>query len=470
MTKSTWQPDLSDFSGPRYLALASALERDIASGRLGAGERLPTHRDLAWQLGVTVGTVSRGYAEALRRGLLTGEVGRGTFVSGDVVSAFNPAPIHPMPMRGGNAAGLINMSANLPPISIQKDMFADMMRELADDPALAQHLVYPPYVGTEPVRQAAARWLSETALPVTADRVFVTAGCQQALMVAFHLAARPGDTVLVERLTYPGVKALAHMMQVRLVGVDMDEDGITPDSLDTVCRSHAPKLLCMVPTLQNPMNSIMSDERRRAVAEVADRHELPILEDGIYNFLDEHRATPVTAYTKTPGYYVTSMSKSVSSALRTGLLIAAPDMRDAITRLMGASCLHAPNLMAEALRRWIDNGTVAHSEQAVRQDIARRQALAREKLQGLKFDTHEFGFHMWVHLPEPWRPLEFSLAAEERGIAVAPAEAFAIGREQAPFAVRISLTGPRDLAELAKGLDILAALLDTAPAPTPAFV
>ena len=109
---------------------------------------------------------------------------------------------------------------------------------------------------------------------------------------------------------------------------------------DTVCRSHAPKLLCMVPTLQNPLNSIMSDERRRAIVEVADRHGLPILEDGIYNFLDEHRATPVTAYTKTPGYYVTSMSKSISAALRTGLLIAAPDMRDPITRLMGASCLH----------------------------------------------------------------------------------------------------------------------------------
>ena len=72
--------------------------------------------------------------------------------------------------------------------------------------------------------------------------------------------------MLVERLTYPGVKSLAHMMQVRLVGVDMDEDGITPASLDTVCRSHAPKLLCMVPTLQNPLNSIMSDERRRAIA------------------------------------------------------------------------------------------------------------------------------------------------------------------------------------------------------------
>jgi len=458
MTKSSWQPHLDAIAGPRYLALAQALERDIVAGRLEPGERLPTHRDLAWHLGVTIGTVSRGYAEALRRGLLTGEVGRGTFVRGDVVSALHPAPIHPVPMRGGNAGGLINMSANMPPISVQKDMFADMLRELAADDRLEEQLTYPPYVGTDAVRQAVARWLSETAFPVGPEQVFITAGCQHALMVAFHLAARPGDTILVERLTYPGIKSLAQMMQVRLVGVDMDDDGITPESLDLACRSHQPKLLCIVPTLQNPLSSIMSDERRRAIAEVAARHGLPILEDGIYNFLDSHSATPVSAYAQVPGFFVNSMSKSVASSLRTGFLIAPVDQRDHIVRLMGASCLHAPNLMAEAVRRWIDTGMVAKSEEAVREDVARRQILAREKLKGFRIEAHDHGFHLWLHLPEPWRPLEFSHAAEERGVAIAPAEAFTIGRESAPFAVRVSLTGTRDLAELAKGLDILLGL------------
>jgi DNA-binding transcriptional MocR family regulator len=470
MTKSSWQPDLSVYSGPRYLALARALERDIAAGRLEPGERLPTHRDLAWQLGVTVGTVSRGYAESLRRGLLTGEVGRGTFVRGDVVTAFSAAPLHPAPMRGGNAAGLINMSGNVPPITEQKSMFAAVMRDLADDDDLDRHLIYPPYCGTDEVRQAAARWLSDTVVPVGPDQVFVTAGCQHALMVAFHLAARPGDTVLVERLTYPGLKSLAQMMQVRLVGVDMDTDGIMPDALDAACRTHAPKLLCVVPTLQNPGNTVMSDDRRRAIADVAARHGLPILEDGIYNFLDEHRSTPLMAYAKVPGFFVTSVSKSISAALRTGFLIASADHREPIVRLMGASCLHAPNLMAEATRRWIDSGEITRSEQVVRQDISQRQALARTKLKGIDMDTHEHAYHVWARLPEPWRPLEFTRAAEERGIAVSPAEVFTIGREPAPFAVRISLTGPRDLDELATGLDILTGLLDSAQSPARAVV
>ena len=470
MTKSSWQPDLTVFKGPRYLALASAVESDITAGRLKPGERLPTHRDLAWHLGVTVGTVSRGYAEALRRGLLTGEVGRGTFVRGDVVPSFNSVTLNPLPIRGGNEAGLINMGANVPPITEQTKMFRDMLRELADDEELDRQLIYPPYVGTGPARLAAAQWLSDTAFPVSPEEIFITSGCQHALMVAFHLMARPGDTVLVERLTYPGLKSLAHMMQVRLVGVDMDDDGIMPDALDAACRGHAPKLLCIVPTMQNPRNIVMSDERRRAIAAVADRHDLPILEDGIYNFLEEHKPVPIQTYTTVPGFFVTSFSKNVAAALRTGLLVADSSHKETIIRLMGASCLHAPNLMVDACRRWIESGQIAHSEAAVRKDIAERQTIAREVLSDLEMETHPNGYHVWAYLPEPWRPLEFTRAAEERGVAIAPAETFTIGREPAPFAVRLSLTAPRDHDELRHGLGVVRSLLDAGHARAVAVV
>ncbi len=80
VTMTKWSPELDELSGPRYVAIADALAADISNGRLPAGTRLPTHRDLAWDLKVTVGTVSRAYAEAERRGLIYGEVGRGTYV------------------------------------------------------------------------------------------------------------------------------------------------------------------------------------------------------------------------------------------------------------------------------------------------------------------------------------------------------------------------------------------------------
>src|SRR5512144_793969 len=88
-----WSPRLEGRSGPRYLAIVDALNEDVSSGTLLEGARLPTHRDLAEQLGVTVGTVSRAYAEAARRGLLSGEVGRGTFVRSEAPPVEAAAPI-----------------------------------------------------------------------------------------------------------------------------------------------------------------------------------------------------------------------------------------------------------------------------------------------------------------------------------------------------------------------------------------
>src|SRR5476651_2065184 len=82
-----WLPDLSNHRGPRYRAIADALAADIASGRLATGQQLPTHRELAYRLSVTVGTVSRAYGEAVRRGLIGGEIGRGTFVRARVEAA-----------------------------------------------------------------------------------------------------------------------------------------------------------------------------------------------------------------------------------------------------------------------------------------------------------------------------------------------------------------------------------------------
>ena len=137
---------------------------------------------------------------------------------------------------------------------------------------------------------------------------------------------------------------------------------------------------------------------------------------------------------------------------------------------MGASCLHAPNLMVDACRRWIESGQIALSEAAVRNDIAERQTIAAEYLSDLDVETHANGYHVWAHLPEPWRPLEFVRAAEERGVAIAPAETFTIGREPAPFAVRLSLTAPRNHGDLRQALGIVRGLLDAGHARAVAVV
>ncbi len=463
MTKLSWLPDLEDFKGPRYIALADALERDIERAELAHRTRLPTHRDLARELGVTVGTVTRGYAEATRRGLITGEVGRGTYVQAD---AGNRPQATPMTWPTSDAIGhnAINMASNSVPMAGQEKKFADNLRELTADPQFANHLIYPPNVGRADVRRAAADWISEaTGHPMMAERTFVTSGTQHALTAAFHLVAKPGDTVLVEKLTYPGIKATARTMQVRLIGVEMDEHGLIPDSLDAACRSHHPKLICCVPTLQNPSSSVMPEERRQEIAEVADRYGVPILEDGIYDFLNEHQPRPIMTWAQTPGFFATGLSKAISPALRTGFLVAPEGQADEMTRIMAATTLHAPLLMTELARRWMESGDVAAFEATVRKEAAARQAIARKQLEGLEFSAHPNGFHIWLTLPEPWRPTDFARAAERQGLIVTPAESFAIGRDTVPFAVRLSVTGPMTYEDLKTGLDIVATMARDAP-------
>src|SRR5215831_5344667 len=139
-----WLPDLTQHRGPRYRAIADALAADITSGRLASGARLPTHRDLAYQLHVTVGTVSRAYAEAERRGLIGGEVGRGTFVRPDARRRKS------MPVDLEAPLGLpqvIDLSVNIPTPMTSDSIIAETIGEISRRPGIARLMDYHPHAG-----------------------------------------------------------------------------------------------------------------------------------------------------------------------------------------------------------------------------------------------------------------------------------------------------------------------------------
>ena len=154
-----WAPDLSRHDGPRYLAIADALAADIESGRLEPGARLPTHRDLADRLGVTVGTVSRAYEEADRRGLIRGEVGRGTFVRPPVGGELR----HDRPDGVGGAA--IDLSLNFPIPDIDDRRLGATLVSMAGRRGLSSLLEYQPHAGALRHRAAGAAWLARSGFP-----------------------------------------------------------------------------------------------------------------------------------------------------------------------------------------------------------------------------------------------------------------------------------------------------------------
>jgi DNA-binding transcriptional MocR family regulator len=289
-----WSPDIRKRQGPVYRAIADAIAQALEAGDLQPGEGLPTHRALARALGVTVGTVSRGYAEAERRGMVVGEVGRGTFV------------------RGREAGGLAALDESEAGVAV--DM--GTLRSLASQPDHSHLLGYQRYSGSLVQREAGARLLRRLGLDAEAAGVLVTAGGQHALNVIFATLTRPGDLVFTESLTYPGMKSLAQMLGLGLQGLPVDEHGLIPEAFEEACQADEARALYVIPTLQNPTCSIMPAERRRRIAEIGERHGVLIVEDDVHGLLVEKSPSPITTYAPEHSVYVASTGKSTCWRLR----------------------------------------------------------------------------------------------------------------------------------------------------------
>lgn len=458
MIVTIWEPDLDTHAGPRYLAIAEAISRDLADGRLTPGARLPTHRDLADHLGVTVGTVSRGYAEAARRGLVSGEVGRGTFLKQRLPEY---APL------GASTTGnnVVDLSLNYPPTGLGEShglLFQQTLAALSRREDLAPLLAYPPDGGSAVHRQAGAAWIARAGLTASPQQVLVCSGSQHALATVFATLLKPGEAILTEALTYPGMKAAASLLHLRLHGVTMDEHGLRPDAFESACRTTGAKVLYCVPTIHNPTARVMPEERRREIATIAGSHGVVIVEDDIHALLPEDRPRPIAFFAPETTYYLAGTSKMLAPGLRIAFILAPAAGVDHVAQSIRATTWAAAPLMAEIAATWIRDGTAEAIVGERRLEATARQRLARQILSASEIEAHPNAHHVWLHLPEPWRSDSFAAAALRRGVKVTPSEAFVVGRGLAPHAVRVCLGGPSH-AELERALRLLAETLAAGP-------
>ena len=453
-----WAPDLEIHPGPRYLAIADAISRDLAEGRLAPGARLPTHRDLADLLGVTVGTVSRGYAEAARRGLVSGEVGRGTFLRQRLPEY---APLASTSL----GTNVVDLSLNYPPTGLgetQAQLFQQTLHGLSRRDDLPPLLGYPPDGGSAVHRQAGAAWIAGAGLAASPEHVLVCSGSQHALATVFASLLKPGEAILTEALTYPGMKAAASLLHLRLHGLTMDEHGLLPDALETACRTTGAKVLYTVPTIHNPTARVMPEERRRRIASIAEAHGVVIVEDDIHALLPEARPRPIAFFAPQTTYYLAGTSKMLAPGLRIAFILAPAAGVEKVAQSIRATTWAAAPLMAEIAATWLRDGTAATIVAERRREATVRQALARRILAGCEVEGHPNAHHLWLHLPEPWRSDGFTAATLRRGVKVTPSEAFVVGRGLAPHAVRVCLGGPSP-ADLERGLRVLAQTLAAGP-------
>jgi DNA-binding transcriptional MocR family regulator len=449
----SWKPRLPANRGPMYLAIADAIGEDIEAGRLAPGDRLPPMRALAEWLGIDFTTVTRAYAEAARRELVDAEVGRGTFVRK-----------RPLPPPRTVTVGAVEMSMNHPPEFNDPALLARMWQGLRSVEERGQDLLmrYQPPGGTPHDREVGARWLASRIPDIGADRVLVTAGLQGGLHSVLSMLLSPGDTLAVEALTYPGVRALAALLRIRLVPVPMDEHGVDPQALDAVCQSEAPKAFYCMPTLHNPTTTTMPLARREAVAAVMQRHNLPIIEDDDYGSLPTQVPTPLAALAPNLTYHIAGLSKCLSPALVVAYVLT-PDAWSAarLTSVMRATSGTVSSLSAAVTSRWIEEGTAERVVQAIRAEAKERLAIAARMLPRSQLVMPSEGFHLWLRLPEPWTSGEFVGGLRNAGMGIVGREAFSVG--SSPEAVRIALGASATREQLRSGLGMAADLLTQLP-------
>ncbi len=460
-----WHPDLSRSASPRYMAIADLIGIDLAEGRLAPGDRLPPQRQLAERLGLDFTTVARGYAEAQKRGLVQSHVGRGTFVT-DPRERMAAGTVPSNPERAAPA----DFSMNMPPEPEDPALLSRMREGLgvlaADLPAL---LRYQAFGGSALDRQAAALWLARRGITPAPERIFVAPGAHAGLLAILSSLARPGDTILCECITYPGIRSLATQGALHLHGLPMDGEGILPDAFDAACRERQPKVLYLNPTLQNPLTLTVPESRRRAIAAIAARHGVPIIEDDAYGFVPPDAPPPFAALLPELTWHIGGLSKCLGAGLRLAY-VAAPDARSAwpFVSALRATAVMASPLTAALATRWIGDGTADAILAAIRQETAARQALAAAALPPQSFRADPLSFNIWLPLAGGWTRSTFASHMRACGLGIVASDAFTV-EGAAPEAVRVCLGGPVGRDALRHALDFMAHALEGSPERAASF-
>ncbi len=450
-----WQPDLNGYQQAMYKSIADEIEKAIANGVLKAGEKLPTHRALADQLGVTVGTVTRGYIEAEKRGVVHARVGSGTFIRSvdDKPDGFA--------ILAREQRQRIDFSLNVPILIDSGRLLQKSLREVADDVANLDLIGYQPEKGALHQRQWAVQWLQKQGVETEPENIVITCGGQHGITLAIAATVRPGEQLLCEGLTYPGLTAVAAQLGIKVTGVEQDEHGMIPASLERHCQSGNFRALYCTPVAQNPTNSCMTEARQREIVAIAERYHLWIIEDAISAYYCDVK--PPSFYQLNPDHclYIQSHSKMLAGGLRVGYLVTPPRLGLQVSSAIRSHCWFTSPITVEVAQRWISGSEFSRIEQRVRRELQRRTDAAKRILDGYQCHILDGSFHCWLILPEPWRASDFEARLLEKGVAVLSSEPFAVGRFPAPQAIRICLSSAACFAEVEQGLTIIREELDS---------
>jgi DNA-binding transcriptional MocR family regulator len=453
-----WRPTLAKRRGAtKHKLLAERIIADIDAAILPALAQMPTHRDLARRMGVSVQTVSLSYKEAERRGYLRGEVGRGTFVRSRVTEKADRFMLDRNP---GEAMDLSIVRA------VYTEAHERASRAVMADLAELDNSTFMrpcrPIAGLDRHRAAAQGWLKGLGVDAEKDRILITNGAAHGLFLAVAAVVQPGDIVLTESLTDHGIIGLANVLGFNLRGLPTDREGVLVEAFADACAGGGVTALVLVPTLGNPTSHVMGAERRRAIADVARRYGVFVVEDEVYKPLLDAALPSITELLPDLGFFVTSFTKSVMTGLRVGYLVVPPQYGIRVASIMRVTTWSATNLPAEIATRWVEDGTARDLIEVQRREARARQAIVTETLGDHIAQTHPLSLCAWLKVPPRWTEDGLVRALAQSRIAVTPSDPFMAGGSR-EGGIRICLGGRLSHAALGDALQIVRRTFEQLP-------
>ena len=455
MTDTIWPPNFAKSRGAKYLVLIQSLRAAVRTGELSQGQRLPPVRELSWQLGITPGTVARAYKLAAEEGLVDTAVGRGTFVTGARAVSDIPEPL--INLTGVN---MVNFrSAQVVNVG-QSGAISAQLRALGAEGA-HEYVTYPTEETDYAAREAVVDWIGEgRAGRIAADDIVLAMGAQNATIIALQAILHgPAPIILTDELAYPGVRHAAKLLRARLIGVEMDAEGLRPDRLEHLLREHGAQVLLTSAEAHSPTTTRTSLARRKEIIDIARRHQLQIIEDDCHCIWWEGRP----AYRELCPelcWYISSLTKSVSSALRFGYIVPPQGQARLVRQVAQSSFYGIPQPMIDLGEALLRSGDAARIRAKVRSKINERVQEALNCLGSWDIAYHHDVSFFWLKLPQGWRGSSFARACERVGISLKAADEFALADGASPNAVRIGISVDIDhetyRAALVKMSDILA--------------
>jgi GntR family transcriptional regulator / MocR family aminotransferase len=440
---------------PLYQQIKTHLQQGILSGSFAPETRLPASRQLARDLGVNRITVETAYSELEADGLIYSRVGSGTYVL-----PSTPLPSPPIdnldeawplwqqnvkrevsPPQNAESAEMRKTSQHPELISFAGGTSAPHMFPADDFRKVLQTVMrrdgmaalgYGESNGYGPLRATIAHVLASQGLQARPDNILITAGSQQALSLVSQLLLKPGDTILVESPTYGGALELFRAVNFSIVGVPMDKQGMQVENLEKVLQQHHPKLIYTIPNFHNPTGTCLSSSRRRELIVLADRYNIPILEDDFVGDLRyDGRAQPSLKALDPGGrvIYANTFSKMIMPGLRVGFLLIEGPIYEVLVNFKRVNDLATSALIQRALEAYVTVGRYqAHLRRSCQIFRKRRDAMIaaihRYLPADARFDTPQGGLFLWVHLPDEMSADDLLPLAHREGVDFVPGSKF----------------------------------------------